>query len=192
LAEHVSIPLGDEVKLVNKISQNLHAEVLLRTAARQTGLWTEPEDLAKFAKGFYAKVGIAPDDVVQQDGSGLSRHDLVTPRALVTLLQYAQKQPWFASFYGSLPVAGVDGTLNERMKDAGMAGRIHAKTGTVSHVRTLSGYAETPGGRRLIFSFLSNNQFGKNHEVHDALDGLCLAMIEEFDQKTEAKEEGTK
>jgi D-alanyl-D-alanine carboxypeptidase/D-alanyl-D-alanine-endopeptidase (penicillin-binding protein 4) len=187
LAEHVSIPLADEVKLVNKISQNLHAEVLLRTAARQTGIWKEPEDLPKFARDFYARVGIAPDDVVQQDGSGLSRHDLLTPRALVRLLQYAQKQVWFASFYGSLPVAGVDGTLNERMKDAGMVGRIRAKTGSVSHVRTLSGYADTPGGRRLIFSFLSNNQFGKNHEVHDAIDGLCVAMMEEFDQKSEAK-----
>ncbi len=192
LAEHVSIPLGDEVKLVNKISQNLHAEVLLRTATRQKAIWTEPEDLANFAKEFYAKAGIAPDDVVQQDGSGLSRHDLVTPRALVTLLQYAQRQPWFEAFYGSLPVAGVDGTLSERMKDAEMVGRIHAKTGSVSHVRSLSGYADTSGGRRLIFSFLANNQFGKNHEAHDAMDRLCVAMIEEFGHKSEAKEEVTK
>ena len=74
-------------------------------------------------------------------------------------------------------MAGVDGTLNERMKDAAIAGRIHAKTGSVSHVRTLQGFAETVGGRQLIFSFLSNNEQVKNHEVHDALDGLCLAMI---------------
>jgi D-alanyl-D-alanine carboxypeptidase len=72
------------------------------------------------------------------------------------------------------------------MKDAGIAGRIHAKTGSVSHVRTLTGFADTTGGRRLIFSFLSNNQEGKSHEVHDALDGLCVAMMEEFDEKKEA------
>jgi D-alanyl-D-alanine carboxypeptidase/D-alanyl-D-alanine-endopeptidase (penicillin-binding protein 4) len=181
LAEHLSIPLADSVKLVNKISQNLHTEVLLRTAARQSGRWTDPEDLTKFPQAFYAKVGIPDGDVVQTDGSGLSRHDLVTPRALVALLEYAQKQAWFPAFYASLPVAGVDGTLNERMKNAGISGRIHAKTGSVAHVRTLSGYAETPGGRRLIFSFLSNNEFVRGHEVHDALDGLCQAMIEEFD-----------
>jgi serine-type D-Ala-D-Ala carboxypeptidase/endopeptidase (penicillin-binding protein 4) len=185
LAEHLSVRLGDGVKLVNKISQNLHTEVLLRASARQSGLWSDPEDLLKFPKAFYAKVGIREDDVVQTDGSGLSRHDLVTPRAFVTLLQYAEKQVWFAAYYASLPVAGVDGTLNERMKESAIAGRIHAKTGSVSHVRTLSGFAETPGGRRMIFSFLSNNQEGKNHEVHDALDGLCKAMMEEFDEKKE-------
>jgi len=182
LAEHVSVPLGDSVKLVNKISQNLHTEMLLRTAARQNGPWATPEDMLKVPQDFYATVGIAPDDVIQTDGSGLSRHDLVTPRAVVTLLRYAQAQLWFAPYYASLPVAGEDGSLQDRMKSTVAAGRIHAKTGSVEHVRTLSGFAETPGGKRLIFSFLSNNQGGKNHEAADALNALCVAMIEEFDE----------
>ena len=183
LAEHVSVPLGDSVKLVNKISQNLHTEMLLRTAARKTGVWATPDDLMKFPADFYAAAGITPGDVVQTDGSGLSRHDLVTPRAIVTLLKYAQEQPWFAPYFASLPVAGVDGTLETLMKNSIAAGRIHAKTGSVEHVRTRSGFAETPAGKRLIFSFLSNNQNGKNHEAADALDALCVAMIEEFDPK---------
>lgn len=181
LAEHVSVPLGDSVKLVNKISQNLHTEMLLRTAARQNGLWSTPEEMLKTPQDFYALAGIAPEDVIQTDGSGLSRHDMVTPRAIVTLLKYAEKQSWFAPYYASLPVAGVDGSLQDRMKNTLAAGRIHAKTGSVEHVRTLSGFAETPSGRRLIFSFLSNNQGGKNHEAADALNGLCVAMIQEFD-----------
>ena len=61
----------------------------------------------------------------------------------------------------------------------------------MTHVRTLSGYAETPGGRKLIFSFLSNNQGAKNHEVHMAIDGVCLAMVEEFDEKREATKPGS-
>ncbi len=181
LAEHVSVPLGDSVKLINKISQNLHTEMLLRTAARQNGLWSTPEEMLKTPQDFYAAAGIAPEDVIQTDGSGLSRHDLVTPRAIVTLLKYAEGQTWFAPYYASLPVAGVDGSLQDRMKGTLAAGRIHAKTGSVEHVRTLSGFAETPSGRRLIFSFLSNNQGGKSHEAADALNGLCVAMIEEFD-----------
>ena len=180
LAEHVSVPLGDSVKLVNKISQNLHSEMLLRTVARQKGVWATPDDLMKIPAEFYEAAGIAPGDVIQTDASGLSRHDLVTPRAIVTLLGFAQKQAWFGPYYASLPVAGVDGTLEDRMKNTLAAGRIHAKTGSVEHVRTLSGFAETPGGRRLIFSFLSNNQGGKNHEATDALTGLCVAMLEEF------------
>ena len=180
LAEHVSVPLGDALKLVNKISQNLHTEMLLRTVARQSGMWATPDDLMKVPADFYATAGIEPGDVIQTDASGLSRHDLVTPRAIVTLLNFSQKQSWFGPYFASLPVAGIDGTLEDRMKNTPAAGRIHAKTGSVEHVRTLSGFAETPGGRRLIFSFLSNNQGGKSHEAADALTGLCVAMIEEF------------
>jgi serine-type D-Ala-D-Ala carboxypeptidase/endopeptidase (penicillin-binding protein 4) len=180
LAEHVSVPLGEAVKLINKISQNLHTEMLLRTVARQGGMWATPDDLMKVPQDFYASAGIDPDDVVQSDASGLSRHDLVTPRAIVALLTFAQSQPWFATYYDSLPVAGVDGTLEDRMKNTPAAGHIHAKTGSVVHVRTLSGFAETVGGRRLIFSFLSNNQGGRSHEAADALTGLCVAMLEEF------------
>ncbi len=180
LAEHISVPLVDAVKLINKISQNLHAEMLLRTVTRQSGVWATPDDLMKPPADFYASAGIAPGDVIQTDASGLSRHDLVTPRALVALLSFAQKQSWFESYYASLPVAGTDGTLEDRMKNTPAAGRIHAKTGSVEHVRTLSGFAETPGGRRLIFSFLSNNQGGKSREAAEALTGLCVAMLEEF------------
>jgi D-alanyl-D-alanine carboxypeptidase/D-alanyl-D-alanine-endopeptidase (penicillin-binding protein 4) len=180
LAEHVSVPLRDSVKLVNKISQNLHAEVLLRAAMRQSATWNSPDELMKFAADFYAQVGITAEELIQTDGSGLSRHDMVTPRAVVMLLRWAQAQPWFESYYASLPVAGIDGTLEDRMKNTPAAGRVHAKTGSVEHVRAMSGFADTPGGRRVVFSFLSNNQGGKNHQAMDALGGLGVAMIEEF------------
>src|SRR6267142_2786472 len=143
LAEHVSVPLGDSVKLVNKISQNLHTEMLLRTVARQNVVWGTPDELMKVPTEFYTAAGIAPGDVIQTDASGLSRHDLITPRAVVVLLGFAQKQAWFVPYYESLPVAGVDGTLEDRMKNTPAAGRVHAKTGSVEHVRTLSGFAET-------------------------------------------------
>lgn len=186
LAEHVSVPLGESLKLINKISQNLHTEMLLRTVARQNGLWSTPDELIKVPQDFYAQVGIGADDVVQTDGSGLSRHDLITPRAAVTLLKYAEGQSWFAPYFDSLPVAGVDGSLQDRMKGTIAEGRVHAKTGSVRHVRTLTGFADTPSGRRLIFSFLSNNENGKNHETTDTLNGLCVAMLEEFDRTPRA------
>jgi len=194
LAEHVSAPLSDSLKLVNKISQNLHTEVLLRAAATESCRRTPaasgglncstlpPDFFPQAPSDFYKTGGIPEGDVVQTDGSGLSRHDLVTPRAVVALLRYAAKQPWFSTFYDSLPVAGIDGTLEDRLKNTLAAGHIHAKTGSVEHVRTRSGYAETPGGHKLVFSFLANNQGGKNHDATEALDGLTLAMIAEFDE----------
>jgi D-alanyl-D-alanine carboxypeptidase/D-alanyl-D-alanine-endopeptidase (penicillin-binding protein 4) len=187
LAEHKSVPLGDSVKLVNKISQNLHTEMYLRTTARQGGVWKTPEELAQFPQSFYTDAGIISGDVVQTDGSGLSRHDLVTPRSLVAVLRYAQQQPWFNAYYDSLPIAGVDGTLEDRMKNTAAVGRIHAKSGSLEHVRTRSGYAETASGRRLIFSFMGNNQAGKSHEATDVLDGLCVALVEEWSATAPAK-----
>jgi len=187
LAEHKSVPLGESVKLVNKISQNLHTEIYLRAAARTVGIWKTPEELAAFPENFYEQAGIVKDDVIQSDGSGLSRHDLVTPRALVAMLRYAQQRPWFAAYYDSLPIAGVDGTLEDRMKNTPAAGRVHAKSGSLEHVRTRSGYAETASGRRLIFSFMGNNQAGKSHEATDVLDGLCVAMAEEWAAVTPAQ-----
>ena len=97
--------------------------------------------IGKFALKFEFGM-IAAGDVIQTDGSGLSRHDLVTPRAIVALLKYAQGQPWFATYFASLPVAGIDGTLETLMKNTPSAGHIHAKTGSVEHVRTRSGFAE--------------------------------------------------
>jgi D-alanyl-D-alanine carboxypeptidase/D-alanyl-D-alanine-endopeptidase (penicillin-binding protein 4) len=180
LAEHLSPPLRDSVKVINKLSQNLQSELLLRTAMRETIGRSAASELMRFAANFYSEAGIVEDDIVQTDGSGLSRQDLVTPRAVVGLLYYAEARPWFDVFFTSLPIAGVDGTLQERLKKTVAAGRIHGKTGSADHAKTLSGFAETVNGRRLIFSFLGNNQSSNNSESQDVLDGLCVAMIEEL------------
>ena len=90
----------------------------------------------KFAEQFRQGIGLAPEDVLLKDGSGLSRDDLATPESLVHLLAYAARQPWGAEFLGTLPVAGEDGTLENRMKGTAAAGRIQAKTGQVDHVET--------------------------------------------------------
>ncbi len=180
LAEHLSRPLRDSVKVINKLSQNLQSELLLRTAMRETVGSSAASELTRFAANFYSEAGIAEDDVVQTDGSGLSRQDLVTPRAVVGLLHYAEARPWFEVFFTSLPIAGMDGTLQERLKKTAAVGRIHGKTGSSDHAKTLSGFAETLNGRRLIFSFLGNNQTSNSSESQDVLDGVCVAMIEEL------------
>jgi len=180
LAERTSLPLADEIRHVNKNSLNLHAELLLLLSAHEKAGATTREEAAKFAADFYKAAGIADGDVVLSDGSGLSRRDLVTPRAVVQMLNYAAAQPWGELYRTSLPVAGEDGTLSERMKNTAAEGKISAKTGTVEHVVALSGYATTARGAHLVFSILGNNN-GLHAQTADAvLDAIAVAMVEEL------------
>ena len=180
LAEHVSQTLSDDVRLTNKNSENLHAELMLLLAAHEKTGATSYEEALKFATDFFAAAGIAEGDVVLNDGSGLSRKDLVTPRALVQILRYAAAQPWGELYRSSLPVAGEDGTLSDRMKNTSAAGRVFAKTGTIGHTNSLSGYATTVKGERLIFSILGNNNNLHAQDANKVLDAIAVAMVEEL------------
>jgi serine-type D-Ala-D-Ala carboxypeptidase/endopeptidase (penicillin-binding protein 4) len=180
LAEHVSPPLIEDVLLTNKISQNLHAEMMLRVAAREKAAALTLDDAVKFAAQFYQSIGLAPDDVLLADGSGLSRNDLVTPQSVVQLLAYAVHQPWGEDFLTSLPIAAADGTLANRMKSTSAAGRIRAKSGTFDRVDSLSGYATTLAGEHLIFAMFGNNIGTRNRDAAAILDALCAAMVEEL------------
>lgn len=180
LAEHTSVPLVEAVKLINKISQNLHAEMLLRVVAREKAGEGSTAAGLKLAQEFFKSIGIEEGDVATHDGSGLSRRNLVTPRATLKLLVYAAKQPWVEAFLATLPVAGEDGTLAERMKDTPAAGRIRAKTGTLGSVNAFSGYATTLHDTRLVFSMFGNHHNLRGQEATDVLDAICVAMVEEI------------
>jgi D-alanyl-D-alanine carboxypeptidase/D-alanyl-D-alanine-endopeptidase (penicillin-binding protein 4) len=183
LAEHISGPLSDDIRLTNKNSENLHAELLLLLAAHEKVGANDYEDALKFASDFFKTAGIADGDVVLSDGSGLSRKDLVTPRAVVQLLRYAATQPWGELYRSTLPVAGEDGTLSDRMKNTPAAARVFAKTGTIGHGNTLSGYATTIQGERLVFSILGNNNNLHAQDANKVIDAICLAMVEELGQE---------
>ncbi len=181
LAQHLSPTLLQDVQATNKMSVNLHAEMMLRVAAREKGNALIMDDALKFAAQFRQGVGIAADDVQLTDGSGLSRNDLVTPQSVVQLLAWAGRQKWGADFAASLPVAGQDGTLENRMKGTAAAGRVHAKTGFVEHVEGISGYATTVHGEHLIFSIFGNRQGIHTRDAMGVLDAICVAMVEELD-----------
>jgi D-alanyl-D-alanine carboxypeptidase/D-alanyl-D-alanine-endopeptidase (penicillin-binding protein 4) len=180
LTERMSEPLAEEIRHVNKNSLNLHAELLLLLAAHEKSSATTREEAMKFAADFYKTAGIADSDIVLSDGSGLSRRDLVTPRAVVQMLNYAASQPWGEIYRTSLPIAGEDGTLSERMKNTAAVGHIFAKTGTVEHVVALSGYATTARDAHLIFSILGNNNSLHAQTADAVLDAIAVAMIEEL------------
>jgi len=120
--------------------------------------------------------GVDDNDFFLYDGSGLSPDDEITPRALTRLLSYASRQSWGEAFKRSLPVAGVDGTLDHRFLNSRLKGRMWAKTGTLSEVNTLSGYVNTDSGRTLAFSIMVNERRPGTDEVEQAIDRIAEAI----------------
>jgi serine-type D-Ala-D-Ala carboxypeptidase/endopeptidase (penicillin-binding protein 4) len=183
LAEHDSLPLGEDTKVINKVSQNLHAEMLLRTLARETKNYGSLTVGLQALQEFCLQAGIEAIEFHFADGSGLSRETLVTPGAILRLLVFMARSPRFAAFYDSLPTAGVDGTLNDRFKDTVAEGKIHAKTGTIEHVNSLSGYMDLPAGKRIAFSIIGNSDPLESKDGEKILDGVALTIYEWFARK---------
>ena len=125
---------------------------------------------------FVEHAGVDKDDFVFYDGSGLSGHDLVTPRATVRLLQYAAGQPWFADWKESLPVGGEDGTLGSRFGKAPLKDHVFAKTGTLGEARALSGYLDCASGRTVIFSIMVGNHAPGSNADRDVMDKVVAAI----------------
>ncbi|MBA3915633.1 MAG: D-alanyl-D-alanine carboxypeptidase/D-alanyl-D-alanine-endopeptidase, partial [Acidobacteriales bacterium] len=173
-----SRPLSEDVTVTNKVSQNLHAEILLRLLGREKGTAGTIEGGLEVLRGFMNQAGIPSTDYAFYDGSGLSRQNLVTPHAITRLLAYAATQPWAKTFHDSLPVAGVDGSLLERFKDTPAQNRVFAKTGSLGGVRTLSGYATTAAGKPLAFAILTNNYNLSSKQITAAIDRIVEALIQ--------------
>jgi len=179
LASYQSKPLIEDVRVINKVSQNLHAEILLRLLGREKGTAGTVEGGLEVLKGFLNTAGVPAEQYSFYDGSGLSRQNLVTPHAVVQLLQYAATQPWGTEFRSTLPVAGVDGSLSDRFKNLIAQGRVFGKTGSLGGVKTLSGYASTDRGDQVAFSILSNNFNVPTKRVTDTIDSLVEAILQD-------------
>ncbi|MFB3923898.1 MAG: D-alanyl-D-alanine carboxypeptidase/D-alanyl-D-alanine-endopeptidase [Terriglobia bacterium] len=180
LAENISSPLREELKLINKFSQNLHVEMLLRTLGQEVKHYGSLTVGLEVLNEFAARVGIEPGEVNFADGSGLSRHDLVTPRAVVKLLKFMSASSRSSAFLDSLPVAGVDGTLDERFNGTPLKGRVRAKTGTMEHTNALSGYMDLPTGERLAFSIIGNGHLLSSFDGAAVIDEITLAIYRHF------------
>jgi D-alanyl-D-alanine carboxypeptidase/D-alanyl-D-alanine-endopeptidase (penicillin-binding protein 4) len=183
LANHQSQPLMQDLKVINKVSQNLHAELMLRLMGREKGSGGTIESGLEVVRGFLLQAGIHSDEYVFFDGSGLSRQNLVTPHALVRLLQYADSQPWGQRYQDTLPVAGLDGSLSERLRSTSGQGRVQAKTGSLGHVNSLSGYATTLSGDRVAFAIMGNNHNLPSKRALEVIDKIVTTIVEEGGKK---------
>ncbi len=173
IAKVESLPLSVIAAKTLKPSQNMYTETLLWTLGEEGRAFFVPDSVKNnpyldsrstssdrglfVVKNFLTEIGIAPDGIVQYDGSGLSRHNLVTPAAVADLYVYmATKSRYASTWYNALTIGGVDGTLRNRFKGTKAMGNVRGKTGTIDQVSALSGYVTTAGGERLAFSIIVN------------------------------------
>ena len=142
--------------MTNKISQNLHAELLLRLLGKVFGTEGSFEEGTRVVRQFMVNAGVDNGDFFLYDGSGMSPDDQIAPRAFSRLLSYASQQPWGEAWRATLPVAGVDGTLAGRFGNSPLKGHLWAKTGTMNEINALSGYLTAASGKTLAFSIMVN------------------------------------
>lgn len=172
LGAHVSVPMVQDIKVTNKTSQNLHAELLLRLLGKTEGTDGSFVQGARVVRQFLDDAGIDDHDFFLYDGSGMSPNDRVAPRAFTHLLSWASHQSWGAEWRDTFPIGGVDGTLQNRFKNSPLKGKLWAKTGTLNEVNALSGYLTAASGRVLAFSIIVNGRRPGSDAEYQAIDRI--------------------
>jgi D-alanyl-D-alanine carboxypeptidase/D-alanyl-D-alanine-endopeptidase (penicillin-binding protein 4) len=162
-----------------KPSQNLYTEIILRTLGKLNSVGpsqTNEEAGLIVVRNFLRQAGANESDLALNDGSGLSRNDMITANATVQLLTFMSKHRYFAQFRDALPVAGVDGTLRTRMRGTAAENNLRAKTGSLSSVASLSGYVTTAAGEHLVFSMMLNNYPDASALRRDSIDAIAILL----------------
>jgi D-alanyl-D-alanine carboxypeptidase/D-alanyl-D-alanine-endopeptidase (penicillin-binding protein 4) len=176
LAVHVSVPVEQDITVIDKVSQNLHAELLLRLLGKVQGRDGSFAEGARVVRQFMTSIGVDDNDFFLYDGSGMSMDDRVAPRAYTKLLTWAAKQPWGQAWRDTLPVAGVDGTLNGRFRNSPLKGKLWGKTGTHNENDALTGYLKGASGKTVAFSIMVNGHRPGSHAEAQAIDRICEAI----------------
>lgn len=176
LATHLSVPVAQDITVTNKVSQNLHAELILRMLGKAFAKDGSLAQGTRVVRQFLVDAGVSDEDFFFYDGSGMSMDDRITPRAYTRLLSYASRQPWGQAWRGTFPVAGVDGSLYGRFRNSPLKGKLWAKTGTLNETNALSGYLQAASGKTLAFSILVNGHRPGSQSEVPAMEKICEAI----------------
>jgi D-alanyl-D-alanine carboxypeptidase/D-alanyl-D-alanine-endopeptidase (penicillin-binding protein 4) len=169
--------LSEIIKVINKSSQNFFAEQLLKTIGLEILDYGSAANGVTAIKELFTEIGLNSDNIVMVDGSGLSHMNMVTPRQVVELLKYVySNDKVYLDFFNSLPIAGIDGSLGKRMQNTTAQNNVRAKTGYISHVRSLSGYAFTGDSEPIAFSMIANNFSVPIKLAENIQDLVCLRL----------------
>lgn len=176
LARLIPPPLIDDLTIVNKLSQNLHAELMLRRIGAQQGTGSIADGLV-VVRAMMARAGVPRVDYDLSDGSGMSTYNRVTPRGVAIFLRWIAAQPWGTAWRATLPVSG-EGTLAGRFGGSALDHKLFAKTGTLNATSALSGYMIAKSGRALVFSAYAND-IPDGARVTEAIDNALLMIAAE-------------
>ena len=187
-----SVPFSLIAAQTLKPSQNLYTELILRTLGKVTPPPATTSNLSRTSealgleavRSFLKTVGITPEALVLDDGSGLSRSDMVTAEASVQLLTFMSKHRYASVFRDALPIAGVDGTLRTRMKATPAENNVRAKTGSLSSAASLGGYMTTAAGEKLAFTIMVNN-YPRDFDPRSACIDPIAVLLASFAAKPE-------
>jgi D-alanyl-D-alanine carboxypeptidase/D-alanyl-D-alanine-endopeptidase (penicillin-binding protein 4) len=177
-----SAPMSVLARAIQKPSQNLYADLLFAHVGEtmrddSTDPDTTSEELGVRAlRQFLTHAGIEGSETIFEEGSGLSRDNLTTPNATVTLLKFMSQHKCAEAFVDALPIAGVDGTLRNRMKGTAAEGKVRAKTGSLRWAKSLAGYVTTAAGERLVFCFMLNRFQSVNGSPSADLDAMAVVL----------------
>lgn len=176
LAHRTSVPVAQDITVTNKISQNLHAELLLRMLGKAFAKDGSLAQGTRVVRQFLIDTGIPDSEFFFYDGSGMSMDDRITPRAYTHLLSYASHQHWGEAWKKSFPIAGVDGSLYSRFRNSTLKGKLWAKTGTLNETNALSGYLQAASGKTVAFSILVNSHRPGSQAEVPAIEKICEAI----------------
>jgi D-alanyl-D-alanine carboxypeptidase/D-alanyl-D-alanine-endopeptidase (penicillin-binding protein 4) len=187
-----SPPLSVIAAQTLKPSQNLYTELILRTLGKTVSPQSTVPNPARTSedaglevvKTFLRNAGIRPESLVFSDGSGLSRDDMITADATVQLLAFMNRHAHAEVFRAALPVAGIDGTLRNRMKGTPAENNVRAKTGSLSSAASLAGYVTTAAGEKLAFAIIVNNYPGEVEPRRVCIDPIAV-LLASFAAKSE-------
>lgn len=178
LASRGSPPLVELLQVTDKTSQNLHAELMLREVGRVTRyMGTREAGLEEMAT-LFKEAGASAGDARLEDGSGLARNVMVTPRLMVRILAHMYASRYRDAWISLLPIGGEDGTLRNRMTDNPHANLVHAKTGTLGRSIALSGYVDSKTHGWLAFSIIVNSFSEPPSDVRKWIDKIAVELTE--------------
>lgn len=157
LHEHKSVPLSEIVNEINQHSNNLYAEQVFRYLASRTALPCTLHNATETERACWRNRGIDLQTAFIMDGCGLAPQDGISAETLVQILSYMLRSKHSAAFTASLPVAGESGTLKNFLANTPLSGKIHAKSGTTSRIKSYAGYIDMPNGEKAVFAVIVNN-----------------------------------